>query len=148
MINRNVELTQINIGVFDIRILSAELNDLYKRYGGMVNVKISKPEAKGTEEQNRAMHSLLTEYYKSGYHSAPEGYTLAQFKIWMKLQYGPVYDMYIDGKDIKVPKSWSDYSKQERSDFIDGLVSEVKQSGAYNDFVKIREILDGMEINA
>jgi hypothetical protein len=147
MITRNVELVKINQSVFDIRIISTELEDLYKKHDGWCNVKISRPESKGTEEQNRAMHSLLTEYYKTGFSSSPEGCTLAEFKVFMKLQFGPVYDFHVDCKNIKVPKSWADYSKQERHDFIDGLISEIHQSGAYNHSDKIRQIIEGMELN-
>lgn len=146
MISRNVEMTKINQSVFDIRILSHELEALYKKHDGWCNVKITKPEAKGTAEQNRAMHSLLTEYYKTGFHSAPEGCTLAEFKIFMKLEYGPSWEIRYNAKNIMVPKSWADYSKEERMHFIDGLISEIHQSGAYNHSEKIRQIIEGMEI--
>ncbi len=145
MISRNVELTKINSSVFDIRIISHELEDIYKNHSGWCNVKITKPEAKGTEAQNRAMHALLTEYYITGFSSAPEGCTLVEFKIFMKLQYGPVYDMHVGVNDYKIPKSWADYSKEERMHFIDGLISEIHQSGAYNHSKRIREIIEGME---
>ena len=146
MINKNVELKQINQSVYDIRVVSTKLNDLFKRWGGRVNVKISAPEEKGTEKQNRALHALLKEYYKTGYHSAPEGMTLKEFKIFIKYNYGPVYIINIDVDNVvKIPKSWSDYTKNERRDLISSLISEIKQTGAYVDFKKIREIIDEME---
>jgi hypothetical protein len=90
-------------------------------------VKFSKPEDPGTEQQNRFMHSLLTAYYKTGMHSAPERYTLAEFKIYMKVQFGLCYEMEIRGKLTLVPVSWTDYNKEERQIFIDGLLSEILQ---------------------
>ena len=114
------------------------------KYGGEANVKISRPVKPGTEDQNRAMHALLTAYYVTGMHSAPEGYTLEAFKIYMKLRFGPVYQIEIDGHDVRVPKSWSDYSREERRDFIDGMISEIYQSGALSASEKIREIIEGM----
>ncbi|MCP4988382.1 MAG: hypothetical protein GY928_20720 [Colwellia sp.] len=147
MIECNVEIKQINLNVFDIRIISSELQELFKKHNGIVHIKISKPMSKGTNKQNKTMHLLLREYYETGMHSAPEGYTLSDFKLFMKLEYGPVSYIYHKGKTVEVLKSWSDYNKQERSDFISGLLSEIHQSGAYNESEKIREIIDGMELN-
>jgi hypothetical protein len=126
--------------------LEGEIKKLYEKYGGMVNVKIGAPSEPGTEEQNRAMHALLSAYYVTGMHSAPEGYTLAEFKIFMKLQYGPSSEIEYKGQAVKVPKSWAEYSKRERMDFIDALISEIHQSGAYAESEKIREIISGMEL--
>lgn len=99
----------------------------------------------GTENQNRAMHALLTEYYKTGMHSAPEGYTLPMFKVYMKLQYGPdAYEMEFKGKSIMVPKSWSNYTKRERMVFIDGLLAEIFQTVRPLTW-KLQEIIQGME---
>jgi hypothetical protein len=146
MIQQNATLNKEGRSYF-IKLSSPELEELYLKFQGLVSVKIGKPDKPGTNEQNRAMHSLLSAYYTTGMHSAPEGYTLSQFKVFMKLQYGPVYEMEHKGQLIKIPKSWSDYSKQERVEFIDGLISEINQSGAYAESEKIREIIEGMSIN-
>jgi len=146
LISRNAKLTQINQSVFDIRVIATELNEFYNKYGEDCHVKISRKESKGTDKQNRAMHSLLTEYYKSNYHSAPDGYTLEKFKAFMKCSYGPGYiNIYHNGKEVTILKSWSDYTKSERANFIDGLISELKQSGA-SEISKIAEILNGMKL--
>lgn len=99
----------------------------------------------GTDEQNKAMHSLLAEYYKTGLHSAPEGYTLPEFKIYCKLQYGPeAYKMEFDGHEILVPKSWSHYTKTERREFIDLLLAEIFQT-VRPLTKKLQEIIGGMQ---
>ena len=144
MISQNVTLHHISSDAFAIFIDDPELGVLASKYGCEVNVKISRPVKPGTEEQNRAMHALLTAYYVTGMHSAPEGYTLDAFKVYMKLRYGPVYQIEIDGQNVRVPKSWSDYSKDERREFIDGLISEINQSDAFAASEKIREIIEGM----
>jgi hypothetical protein len=101
-------------------------------------------EPAGTDEQNRAMHALLNEYYKTGLHSAPDGYTLAEFKVYMKLQYGPeAYKMEFDGHEILVPKSWSHYTKNERKEFIDMLLAEILQTVSPLP-KKMQEIIGGM----
>jgi hypothetical protein len=123
---------------------SAELDRLYEKYGQTVLVKITAPATPGTEQQNRAAHALLTEYYRTGMHSAPDGTTLAEFKTQMKCQYGPVSTVEYKGSVYMVPKSWSEYSKAERMIFLDGLISEIHQSGANVD-PRIQEILAGME---
>lgn len=146
MISKNVQLVPEGKS-FSIRISDPDLDGLFSKYGGLVNIKITKPESPGTEAQNRAMHALMSEYYKTGLHSAPEGYTLDAFKIYLKCLYGPVYDMDLEGRPVKVPKSWSHYSKQERGDFIDGLISEINQSGAFAESARIQEIIAGMSEN-
>jgi len=147
MINQNVILHHVKFDSFAIFIDDPELGVLAAKYGCEVNIKISRPVKPGTEEQNRAMHALLTAYYVTGLHSAPEGYTLDAFKIYMKLRYGPVYQIEIEGQNVRVPKSWSDYDKDERRNFIDGLISEINQSGAFSASDKIREIILGMSDN-
>lgn len=121
------------------------LQALAEKHAGQVHVRVSKPVTPGTEEQNRAMHSLLKEYYVSGFHSAPEGCTLEAFKLYIKIQYGPCLEMDYQGRPVRVPKSWSDYTKQERSDLIDGLVAEIHQTGAFAACPKLQEIIAWME---
>lgn len=148
MFNRNVTMLKSVFG-YVIRVeereADNELDDLFEKHGGLVNVKITKPSSPGTEEQNRAAHALLTAFYISGYASIPENCTLAEFKIRKKLEFGPVYEFEHKGQMVQVPKSWSEYSKQERCDFIDGLIAEITQSGALAASPKLQEILAGME---
>jgi hypothetical protein len=147
VINRNLKIYRSNLiddGWHIVISGEPELDKLARKYDGMVNVKISRPSEQGTEEQNRAMHALLAEYYKTGVHSAPEGSTLADFKNYMKLQYGVVQEIEVNGEKYKLLKSWSEYDKMERTAFIDGLISEIEQSGASVEW-KIQEILAGMQ---
>lgn len=146
MIDRNIELITEDIlhHAYLIRVVDAELTKLVYKYGTTVHLKISRPIVPGTEQQNRAAHALLTAYYLTGMHSAPEGSTPEFFKIWMKMKYGPCYAMDIDGNNIRVPKLWADYSKEERATFITGIISEIEQVGAYAADTKCREIIDGM----
>lgn len=141
-----MEPKNVSLNKFVFEIYSPALTKIMLLYG-KVNIKITKPTSPGTEEQNRAMHALLMEYYKTGLHSAPEGTTLAEFKIFMKIEYGPCYECEYKGHQIKAPKSWADYSKDERRDFIDGLISEIHQSCAYSESDRIQEIIEGMEQN-
>lgn len=148
MFEQNIELKQININVFDIRVVSSELQTLFKQYGGLVHVKVTKPQNKGTEAQNKAMHKLLQLYYKTNMHSCPiEPCNPDAFKYWMKRTHGPIpYFWVLDGEKETTLKSWANYTKKERHDFIDGLISEIHQSGAYNESKEIREIIDSMEL--
>jgi hypothetical protein len=142
MFSQNVVMDGID-GKYTIRVHGYAVEQLYRKHKGKVNVIIQKPQSAGTEQQNRAMHALLTEYYKSNMHSAPEGTTFDQFKTQMKINYGPVYDLNFKDKTVKVPKSWANYTKEERGRFIDGLISEIIQSGA-SSISKIHDIIEGM----
>jgi hypothetical protein len=101
----------------------------------------------GTNPQNRAFHALLTEYYKTGLHSAPERYTLGEFKIYMKLMYGPTpYELEYNGRTVQIPKSWKDFTKAERRQTIDGLMAEIFQVvHPLDDYPKLVEIIEGMQ---
>jgi hypothetical protein len=149
LITRNLDLIYDgDPGSYSVRFLkmdNPELDELFKKHAGKVCVKVCKPDSKGTEQQNRAMHALLTAYYKSGFHSAPPEFSVSLefFKIWVKAQYGPYWE--INGKCIL--KSWADYTKQERMALIDGLISEIEQAGAYAGDWNVKEIIDGMRAN-
>lgn len=144
MITINVTPEKVGIDQYVIRVNDNALTKMVYKYG-VVNMKLGPPMKPGTDAQNKAMHSLLTEYYKTGLHSAPEGSTLTEFKEYMKYLYGISKKIVIDGKDTILLKSWSDYSVRERREFIDGMISEIHQSGAYVESLKIQEIIKGME---
>lgn len=148
LLSQNVALEFEGGDLFSLRVSGPQVLELFKKYHGQANVKLGRPETPGTEQQNRAMHALLCAYYLTGMHSAPEGCTLDDFKIYMKVQYGPCYEMDYQGRQVRVPKSWADYSKQERVEFIDALISEINQSGAYSASQKIRDIIAGMQQEA
>lgn len=143
MFSRNLTITKFE-NDYLLQFNAPELDSLVTKHKGIVTVKITAPQSAGTDEQNRAMHGLLMEYYKTGMHSSPENTTLEEFKVFMKMSYGPVYSIPFKGGIASVPKSWSDYTKEERSAMIDGLISEIHQSGAYTSSAKLREIIDGM----
>jgi hypothetical protein len=146
MINRNLTLHKNESGYWlrMSRLDEYELAKLVRKHDGLVNVKISRPVSPGTDEQNRAAHALMQEYFLTGMFSYPAK-SLAELKIYLKIAYGSVYDMIYKGEEIKVPKSWRDFSKQERHNFINGLLAEIHASGAYAESEEIRNIIAGME---
>jgi hypothetical protein len=127
--------------------------------------------ATGTEAQNRAFHALVQEYWKSGAHSY-EAKNFDDFRNQIKRKLGTgfeayVYAVVVDGKpaimDAKkyedIPeairvdpqykqlirgrlKSWSTYTKKQRRETMDRLISEMHQAGINSQ--KFEEILDGM----
>jgi hypothetical protein len=126
----------------------------------------------GSEAQNKAFHALIQEYFKSGA-SSYEATNLADFKNCIKRNLGAgfeafVYAIVVDGKAIirdaktytEIPeevradpnlksyvrgrlKSWTDYTKKERRETMDRLISEMHQSGVMSK--KFMEIIEGME---
>ena len=147
MIDRNFKLDKREYtGKCSLFICETELSDMYAKWGGEVHVRITKPEDGGTEQQNRAMHALMTEFFLTGLHSAPETVKDPdQFKLWLKFQIGVCYEWEHDGRPCLVPKSWAKYTKRERREFIDALISMVNQSGAFAESEKIRTIIEGMQ---
>jgi hypothetical protein len=144
IVSRNVNMLHTGSHDYVIHVTDPDLDVLFEKHGGQVNVKIGRPETPGTEQQNRAAHALLTAFYVSGFASIPENCTLAEFKVRKKLEYGPVWEFEYNGQRARVPKSWADYSKQERAAFLDGLIAEIYQSGAFTASEKLREIINGM----
>jgi hypothetical protein len=102
------------------------------------------PIESGTERQNKAAHSLMAAYFATGLHSSPAK-NIAEYKLWTKCTWGPCYDWSIHDTPVRVPKSWVNFSKEERTYFLKCLVSDVRQSGAYDEDKNCREIVDGME---
>lgn len=145
MIELNVVLTQINTNLFDIRILASELQRFYDTNGSLCHIKLTKPQNKGTEAQNKTIHALMTALFLSGMHSynAKSG---ADFKDMLKADFGVFKVIDHKGETFKILKSWSQYSKEERSRFIDAVVSLCHQCGAYIDDDRVREIIDGAEL--
>lgn len=138
----NIYFEMSQSGAIHYKLPEDKLESLIKKYGNFLSVKITKKINKGTEEQNKAFHSLMTAYYHTGMHSF-EG-TLEAFKVYLKILHGTCYDMTLkDGRQVRVPKSWSDYTKLERTEMIENVISEINQSGAVTD-KKIQEILTGM----
>jgi len=116
----------------------------------------AEPSETGTNEQNRAFHALIQEYWRSGAHSY-NARNFGHFRELIKLYLGAGTERYYSlvddyGKPLTEPKlswrvkSWSDYSKKERTETIDRLISEMIQAGVNSK--KFSEILQGMEQNS
>jgi hypothetical protein len=123
-----------------------------------------------SNRQNSAFHGLLQIFWASGLHSYPAK-SFQEFREYIKRDLGAGAECYIyvkkDGllrakskdRDEAVQeaavdrygrpvvwmklKSWSDYTKKERSETIDRLISEMHQAGVQT--AKFYEILNGME---
>ncbi|GHU09863.1 hypothetical protein FACS1894151_08520 [Spirochaetia bacterium] len=106
-----------------------------------------------TNRQNRAFHALLQEYWRSGCHSY-HAINFAHFRELIKLYLGAGAEKFRrtvnnDGTPCKTGavdyrvKSWSAYSKKERTEAIDRLIAEMHQAGVQTN--KFYEILEGME---
>lgn len=106
--------------------------------GNGCSVQIDKPVIPGTQEQNRFMHSLLNEYFKTGMHSLPEVFRSCPdgLKAWYK-------ERFLSSN--KAPSSWSRYNKGQRMAFIDMILSDIKQSEALQESRKLQEIIQGAE---
>lgn len=149
MFERTVECRQAHWGAenqnrYTFVFTDSELDRIYAKHKGYFTVRITAPIESGTEKQNKAAHGLLAAYFASGLHSAPAK-NIEEFKLWAKWTWGPCYIWEMKEGMQRIPISWSKYSKQERCDFLDCLVSDVRQSGAYAEDRKCREIVDGMQ---
>ena len=123
-----------------------ELDRIYAKHKGYFTVRISSPIESKTLKQLATVHALITAFYLSSYASMPENCTPDQFKFLMKVKFGVCEWLEYQGSLIPNPASLADYSKEELKDFIDAILSIIKQSGAEGD-KKIQEILRGMEEN-
>ena len=112
-----------------------------KKSGGYITVQISQPKKVGTDEQNRAFHALLGEYWISGL-SSYESYEDLRDSIKLKVA-GPDEFIYIkdgkvrrsktlegvEGRYAEVPKSWADFTLDERTLAIDLVSKEANLAG-------------------
>jgi hypothetical protein len=119
----------------------------------------------GTNAQNRAFHALMQEYFTSGLHSYPVK-TFDEFRDCVKRDLGAGFEAYIyidlEGHKRKSKvfpvdvmehngerylwgklKSWSNYTRKERKEAIDRLLSEMLQAGVSSR--KFHEIVEGMD---
>jgi hypothetical protein len=125
-----------------------------KKHGGYITIKICEPERVGTDSQNRAFHSLLGEYWISGL-SSYESYEDLRDSIKLKVA-GPDEFIYIkdgkvrrsktlegvEGRYAEVPKSWADFTLDERKMAIDLVIKEANLAGVNSK--KWDEIITGM----
>jgi len=124
-----------------------------------------------TEKQNRAFHALLQEFWSSGAHSY-NARNFEQFRDFIKRDLGAGFERYryveetenglrwgassakqgipktvcrgADGQPLAagVLKSWSKYTKKERKETIDRLISTMIQCQVNSK--KFDEIIEGM----
>lgn len=119
------------------------------------SVKTSLPERVGTDQQNRAFHALLGEYWKSGL-SSYESYDDMKDTIKLRIAGADEYIFIDNGKvrhaknleDVKgryaeVPKSWTDFTLEQRRDAIDEVIREAIMAGVNSK--KWDEIITGMQ---
>ena len=134
------------------------LDKAYESHGGYFTVAVSTPRQPGSDKQNRAWHSLIGEYWKSGcssydcYEDMRDALKLricgAKEYIWLddvghqhtakiidEIPRGAYY--------VAVPKSWTDFSKGERAEMIDSTIQEMVEAGVNSR--KFDEILQGLE---
>jgi hypothetical protein len=129
----------------------------------------------GSLSQNSLFHALVDLYFVSGLYSYPAK-TKEDLKIEIKKHLGAGYEFYIyveqtwkglrngqvkrredvpknlaidvNGEEIVlgVLKSWSDYSRKERTNCIDLLIAEMKTAGVSSK--KFFQLLDTLEKNS
>jgi hypothetical protein len=118
----------------------------------------------GSGEQNRAFHALISEYWRTGMHSYPAK-NFDDFRKCIKRSLGAGFEAFVyvdpaesppvihDAKKLKdIPKgiprnlirgrlrSWSDYTKVQRSATISKLIAEMIEAGVNSKkFIEIRE---------
>ena len=126
-----------------------------KKRNGYVTIKITLPTRWGTDQQNRAFHALLGEYWKSGL-SSYESYDDMRDTIKLRIAGADEYIYIADGKvrhaksldDVvgryaEVPKSWADFTLEQRRDAIDEVIREATIAGVNSK--KWDEIIAGMQ---
>lgn len=149
MVSRNIKIKHLFDGEYEIKLIAPELDKIYCKYDGLVHIEIKKPQDDGTEQQNRAAHALMNELFIfMMQHTNNPIMDFVAFKEYLKLQFGFAY--YFDNKEkgnMAVPKRWSQMTKEERSSFIDKLISYIHEVGADTE-KKVQEILQGMADNA
>jgi len=141
-VNATIKLTDkgYHIHVDDKDYFQSQLSKVGD--GQRCSVQIDKPVMSGTDEQNRFMHALIGEYFKTGMHSLPEQY-FRQSPDGMKVWYKERFLL-----SNKAPASWARYDKIQRMAFIDMILSDIRQSEAIQESRKLQEIIQGAEKNS
>ena len=126
-----------------------------KKAGGYITIQFSLPKRYGTDAQNRAFHSLIGEYWKSGL-SSYESFEDMRDTIKLRIAGADGY-LFIDngklrsvknldevkGRYAEIPKSWVDFTLEQRKDAIDEVIREATMAGINSK--KWDEIINGME---
>jgi len=126
-----------------------------KKHGGYITIKMCEPERVGSDAQNRAFHSLIGEYWKSGLSSYESFDDMRDtFKLraagadeYIFIENGKVRHVKsldeVKGRYAEVPKSWADFTVEQRKAAIDEVIREATIAGINSR--KWEEILRGME---
>jgi transposase-like protein len=132
------------------------LTSCMENHNGYVTVQISTPKKSGTEEQNRAFHALINEFWLTGCSSYPNYETMRdsyklraggakEYKI--ATENGVVTSKTLEGYEgyisIAIPKSWSEFNREQRMKAIDLVLADIYQSGASSK--KLDEIIGGLD---
>lgn len=123
----------------------------------------------GTTKQNKLFHSLLQEWYRSNLHSYKDIKSFEDFRNVIKKDFGYGFEKFVYISDPGLPtqkinsvknydeipvcyrkmgsmfgilKSWSDYTKKQRKETIDNIISAMIQAGVNTK--KFNEILEGI----
>lgn len=130
---------------YTFRVCSSEITRLLARHRE-VGVRIGKPMAAKTLQQLRAFHPLAMAFWLSGMHSAPDDFrqTFGRFRFWLKVELGPCEWMEYQGTHVPIPKSIADYTVDEMTQLLEGLIVMCRESTAYPQDGRVREIIDGM----
>jgi len=127
-----------------------------KNAGGYITLTAELPKKHGTDEQNRTLHALVGEYWRSGCSSDA---SFDDIKTRIKLESaGALYYIYLTDKQhvtptledipkgaryVEIPKSWIDFTREERTLAIELLINEMIESGVNTK--KFDEIMGGIE---
>jgi hypothetical protein len=100
---------------------------LLDKYGA-VSIVVDKPMKPATDQQNRAFHALLSEFWQSGMSSYT---TYDSLRATMKTVFLTqcFTEAEVCGKNSLEIKSWSDFTRKERARSIDCLIKECVQAG-------------------
>ena len=102
--------TEADLKIHNKEVLDHWVNELNE--GDAVEVTFMKVEDLKSHRQLRLIYHCFREI--SNY----TGYLIEEIKLRLKMQFGYCYHHNIEGKDITVCKSLSDFSKKELSEFI------------------------------
>jgi len=131
---------------YSFRVASPEITRLLEKHKGEVCVHIGKPVFPKTLQQLRAFHPLAMAFWLSGMHSAPEQFrqTFGLFRYWLKIELGPCIWVDYQNSHIPICKSIADYTIGEMTQLLEGLIVMCKESEAYPEYPRVKEIIDGM----
>jgi hypothetical protein len=149
--------TTLKTAVPDIAHLASQvLDEAYEKYNGYFTLTVETVKKDGTTEQNRTFHALLGAFWLTGCASY-ENYETMRDSFKLRAAGAKEYRVLTDHgiitttdlskyngcRSVDVPKSWTEFTRQERTDAIEMVLGEIAESGASSR--KLDEIIGGME---